>query len=299
MKQDDIILKSNISSDKKSKDMPKKKKEKRKIPWQLIILIVIVVVGAFSWNYVRSSNLSVEKKAAETAETARPANLEITFITDKSCTDCSSLDVYTQVISELNVKITKRTSLDKEDKQAQSLIKKYSIGKVPYMVVAGEIDKFAELSNLWKAWGITDNSTFVLTSVIPPFVNLKTGEVDGRVSVVYLDDTSCDECYDVKTNKEILEKYYAVKLIDEKSVDISSAEGKDLIQKYEITKIPTFLLDGEAATYPGLASVWPNVGTVESDGWYLFTGVEQLGVYYDLETKEVVNPADKKTEQDS
>ncbi|MDO8618388.1 MAG: hypothetical protein Q7R49_00420, partial [Candidatus Daviesbacteria bacterium] len=76
----------------------------------------------------------------------------------------------------------------------------------------------------------------------------------------------------------------------QRSVDISSVEGKSLLARYGITKVPTILISPEADQYANLKNVWKNVGTVETDGWYVFREMQQLrgAVYKDLTTNQIV-----------
>lgn len=272
---------------------PGKKVQEVKIgfPVQIVLVVVLVVLGIISWNSTRSANSIIGQRSAAAKEAARPANLEIITISDKGCTDCNSLADYIEVIKSQNVKIVKESSLDIYESRAQELIEKYNVKKAPLLVITGELEKHDDLQALWSAWGIVKDKTFVLTNIIPPYSNLVTGKIEGRVSVTYLTIDSCDECYDVMINQNILQKSYGIKLVSEKTIDIDSPEGKEFVEKYNITKVPTFMIDNEVAVYQGLLSVWNNVGTIEADGEYLFRKTEQLGAYYDLETKEVVEPA--------
>ena len=76
----------------------------------------------------------------------------------------------------------------------------------------------------------------------------------------------------------------------ERTVDALSGEGQGLISKYKITRVPTILTSPESDQYTNLKNVWKNVGTVESDGWYVFREMQQLrgAVYKDLTTNQIV-----------
>lgn len=281
-------VQTNVKPVQSSKEV---KKVRFSFPVQFILVVVLVALGIISWNSTRGANSIIEQRSAAAKEAARPANLEIVTISDKSCADCSSMADYIGVIKNQNVKIVKQGSLDINDSQAQELIEKYNVKKAPFLVVTGELDKHDDLQTLWSSWGVIQDKTFVLTNIMPPYSNLETGKIDGRVSIIYLTIDSCDECYDVKINQNILQKSYGIKLVSEKTIDVDSQEGKELVEKYSITQVPTFIIDNEVAVYQGLLSVWNNVGTIEADGEYIFRKIEQLGAYYDLKTKEVVEPA--------
>ena len=91
-------------------------------------------------------------------------------------------------------------------------------------------------------------------------------------------------------HKDILEQNFGVTLVREDRVDIGSSFGKALLKKYDIKNVPTIILSSEGKHYEGLQSVWGQVGTVESDGSFIFRNLNLLAgiTYKDLETKEVV-----------
>lgn len=257
---------------------------------QFLLIVVLVVVGIINWNNARGIIQTIDQKTAATAEEARPANLEIVTITDKNCSICRPVAGFVEFLKEQNVKIIKESNLDITESEAQTIINKFGMKQVPFFIVTGELTKTEELEALWSGWGKIQDDTFVLTSIVAPYRDLITHEVRGGVSVTYITDESCGDCYDVMNNKKILEGSYGVKIVNETTVDVSSDEGKELIEKYEIKKIPTFFVNNEIAVYQTLLSIWGDVGTIEPDGMYVFRLVEQLGTYYDLETKEIVNP---------
>ncbi|MCH7493022.1 hypothetical protein IID19_05580 [Patescibacteria group bacterium] len=257
---------------------------------QIVFVLILVGSGIISWNSTHSSNTLVDQKTALAKEDQRPANLSITIVTDKICKDCSSIIDYIDFIKDQNVNVVSESLLDIEDAGAQDLINKYGIKKVPFFTVAGELNKIQELSKSWADWGSIVDEVFVFTQVSPPYLSLPSGIVAGRVSIAYLADKSCSECYDVTINKQILEDYYQMKISSELTIDVSSEEGKQMLSQYNITKIPTFILDNEAANYESLLKVWSGVGSIEKDSMYVLRNLNQLGVYYDLEKGELVRP---------
>ena len=128
----------------------------------------------------------------------------------------------------------------------------------------------------------------------PPYKEVKTGLVKGLVAVTYLNDASCTGCYDVKMHKSILEGL-GMKIKSEKAVDITSADGMAFKDKYKITNVPTVLLSEDAAEYTALKNIWSQVGSIESDGTYIFRQMGQLGAgvkYKNIVSGEIVeNPA--------
>lgn len=257
---------------------------------QFLLIVVLVGVGILNWNNARGIIQTIDQKTAAVAEEARPANIEIVTITDKDCSSCRPVTGFVEFLKNQNVKIVKESNLDISESEAQTIVNKFGIKQVPFFIATGELRKTEELEKIWAGWGMIQSDTFVQTVIVPPYRDLITQEVRGEVSVTYLTDESCSDCYDVMSNKKILEGSYGVKLVNETTIDVSSKEGKELIEKYKIEKVPTFFVNNEIAVYQALLSVWKDIGSIESDGMYVFRVVDQLGTYYDLETKETVSP---------
>ena len=80
-------------------------------------------------------------------------------------------------------------------------------------------------------------------------------------------------------------------IADQKLLDVQTSEGRHLLNKYNIELLPTIILSKDASDYLSLKSVWPNVGTIEEDGSYVFRqGVKSMGVYKDMTSNQVVDP---------
>lgn len=125
--------------------------------------------------------------------------------------------------------------------------------------------------------------------VFPPFLNLTTGKLKGLVNVVYLTDGSCAECYNVSQHKEVLTnpEGFDITLDKEESYDISDAKGKELIAKYNVTKVPMVILSDEVSVYPSSLAL-KQFFSVEKDGSFVFRTAEAVGTYKDLTTNQVV-----------
>lgn len=66
--------------------------------------------------------------------------------------------------------------------------------------------------------------------------------------------------------------------------------GKTLLKQYNITKVPIMLASPDAKLYASFVQVWPQVGNVAGDGWYVMRNPEVLGTYKDLTTGQVITP---------
>jgi len=238
------------------------------------VAVAAVVVGAF---FATKTLVDIEKNIALARENARPANLKLTKITTPDCPDCFDVEAAIAALKKQNVSVSEEKTLVLTSDSAESLIKQLGIKRLPTYIATGEVNK-NNLESFIKTNGEIKDSTFIFTNITPVFIDSESKKEIGRVSVIYLVDSTCAGCYDpVKIQKPILLQGYGVKLGDERSLDIASQEGKRLVAKYKITQVPTVLLSPDADQYARLKNVWKNVGTIESDGWYLFRELKQLG----------------------
>jgi len=242
----------------------------------LVVVIIILAVVFWPWN-----------KGAKNTNTAADSKLKVTIITKKDCTDCFDVNLLLDALKQNNAKITKQTTEYLGDKDAQKLIDKYKITKVPTVLISGDLDKNPTLQNLWKNLGEVIDKVFVFRQVIPPYIDVASGQLKGKITVTYLTDQSCKTCYDVKLH-EVALKNLGIEAKDTKTVDISSAEGKDLVSKYKIDKVPTILLSGEVVEYQQLVQLWPTYGKITDDKTYIFTKLDVMGTYMDLAKDKVV-----------
>lgn len=218
--------------------------------------------------------------------------VSVTLIRDSSCSNCFDVSSINQQLKSLGISFSEEKTLEYTDTEAKDLISKYGIKKIPTIIYSSDIKEytlFAQLQQLLQ----NQDDVYVLTQVNPPYRDLSKNKIVGLVEITYIVDNSCSSCYDVSIHKQILEGSYGVALINEKRVDISSIDGKSLIDKYSITKVPTMILSPDASYYPALVNVWTTkggVGTIESDGYFVFRNIDVMGVpYKDLSTGNIVN----------
>ncbi len=249
--------------------------------------VMLVSAAATAFLFIKANGI-INKKMAETAETNRPANLDLTVITDQACKDCFDTNPILSQIKKENVKINS-SQIDSASDAGKQLIAQFAIKKLPTFLVKGELAKNSVLAKFFSQAGdITDN-TFVFRQVGGPYVDTATGKVSGRVNLVLLTDITCVECYDV-TQHELILKQFGMQPVS-KVLDIKSAAGAALINSYKIKLVPAFILTGDVNSYPDFKTVWPQVGLIANDGAYVFTkGVPFMGIYKDLATNKVITP---------
>lgn len=260
-----------------------------------ILSSIVFVILALSLGVSFKTNASLNKKITASEDATRPAELDIVVIKDSSCADCYGVDSLITAIKKENVKINSENTLEIDEAEAQELITEFAIEKVPTLIVTGELEKNDNLNKTWEALGELKNNAFVLRSTGAPYVATGTKEVKGLVEVTLINDESCTECYDVNQHKKILSSFGI--LSAPVNIDTSSSQGKELINKYDINLVPTVIITGQPEEYLTLKKVWPEVGTVEEDGAYIFReGVKTMGAYKELSTGKIMEQVEEDEE---
>ncbi|MEK6920801.1 MAG: hypothetical protein AABX82_02875, partial [Nanoarchaeota archaeon] len=218
----------------------------------------------------------------------------ISITTD--CEECLELTaMVTALENALTIESVKEVAYGSAE--AQAYIEKYDLEAVPSIILSEDAAVYNGFADAWETYGsIEEDGSFVLRNNVPPYLDAVTGEVQGLVDVIYLTDESCIDCYNVTLHKTILRGFGMV-LDEETTVDIGTDEGKALLEKYGITKVPTIILSKDAGVYKLLNEVWTEVGEVADDGSYIFTNMKQLqgAKYIDLNPETDTEEADATT----
>ncbi len=240
-----------------------------------IVVIVIILIAILLVVFFPRNNASAAK-------------LRVTIVTEKDCATCWDVNLLIDALKTHNVKIS-TTTIYHDSGKGKSLVKKYNIDKIPTVLIEGELDKDPNLKPFWEQLGEMNGKVFVFRQVIPPYFDLASGQMKGNILVTFLTDETCTTCYDVSLHGNAL-KNLAIPTENYKFVDMASKEGKDLISKYSIKKVPTMLISGEVNLYNSLTQLWSQVGIIAEDGTYVFSEVDLMGTYKDLVKNKVVVP---------
>jgi hypothetical protein len=218
--------------------------------------------------------------------------LTLTLLTKNDCAECSSIEPLVAQIKQSNVRVKEERTIDADSKEGKAIIKKYSIDLVPSLIVDKELGEYAELAVNWEQVGtVEEDGSYVLRRLTAPYYSLEEKRVVGLTTMTLLRDSSCTECYDAKSFHTPVLKNMGIIPSQETELNYNTVEGKAIATKYNITKLPTLILEGDLASYPAMLQVWPQVGTVEEDGSYVFRVVEiARKPYKDLTTGNVVTP---------
>lgn len=262
-----------------------KKRRNNELVQNAFIGLVIALVILYGIN-IFLTNSALEPIRSKLQQ-EKPANLHFTLITTADCENCYDMSQVADFIKRQNVNIIQEKNLNYKNGEAQDIIAKNGIESLPALVITGEVSQ-ANIAHMWVSMGVEPADNAVVIDHIPPYYSLGTDSVVGLVDVIRLTDNSCTECYDVENHMQILPSFgiYVDKSL---TYDVSSATGKELLQKYSIKNVPTIILSPDVSVYPSLVDIWNDIGTVESDGWYVFRSTELMGTYKNLALNRIVN----------
>ncbi|MBU4421616.1 hypothetical protein L6259_03280 [Candidatus Parcubacteria bacterium] len=221
-----------------------------------------------------------------------PKKAELIVILPENCDNCFDIYQVSDFLeSVVGVKYKKVKEYNSDETNADLLIKAYDIKNLPTFIVKGDL-KDLKLDELFSEENIGqyDDNVFVYKNYFPPYYSIEEGKVRGEFEITYLTDEKCIGCYDVHLHDVALQNLVMTPTASS-TVDVSTTEGKDLLNKYQIKHAPTMLLMGDLNAYQNFNELWKTVGTVESDGTYIFRedGLKLMGVYENVWTKVLYN----------
>ncbi|MBI2107743.1 hypothetical protein HYU10_03315 [Candidatus Woesearchaeota archaeon] len=241
-----------------------------------IIGIILIINVYFTFGIQKELKKSIE--AAK--EQAKPGIVELTLINNPKCTDCFDMvEIVRSITLSPKANVTKNNVYDFSSKAGKELVSKYSIDKIPALVLTGEIGKVS-LEGFEKR-----DDALVFTGVTPLYTNPKTGRVEGRVELTFLNPGSCDKCTDLTPLVGNL-KLSGMVISKESKVIAGTPEGRELAGRYGITHAPTLILSKEASAYDVIKQSWPSVGSVEKDGSYVLR--QAYPPFYNITTGKTV-----------
>lgn len=231
-------------------------------------------------------------QATPTQPATEPAEITVVLITDatqKSLVSLSSLVLQLKQMPEL--KIIAEKKFEKDSGEAKQLIEKYKIGRIPVVLLQGEAKKSAVLSQNWPKLGtIESDGTMVFRNIPPIYLEIGTGKLRGETKAVYVSVPDKNEVFDANVFRQILQTAFGVNPIEEETISHDSPEGKAIVSKYGVEKVPTAIISGDLNAYTGFPETWKQGGSIEPDNSFVFRALDAIrGVkYLDLNKNEVV-----------
>lgn len=244
-------------------------------------------------NALLSNNIAVVEPGEAVDNNAVVAQaktkIDLLKIVDSDCSECFSTDNLIGIMKQrsANSEFSEKT-IEFDSVEGKELVKKFSLKKIPTIVLQGDVNK-AGLIELFRGVSTVEQNAVVLRKILPPYLDLDSGKVVGKVSVTLIEKKDCAQCFDANLLVNEL-KSLNVFLTDEKRLFFDDNTAKELIQKYNIARLPVLVLSSDLNYYEDLVAGWANVGSVESDGVFLTRNI--VAPFFDansLSVKGLVN----------
>lgn len=251
---------------------------KKRIILILVILVIFFSIAIFGYFFY-------QKKQDQ--KNSKILHFQAVKIIDTTCENCFDTNIFIDLVKKDKVILDNIREVDINSDEGKELKNKYKIVKAPIVLLKGEYDENNAFIKNWQSYGEVIDDALV-SDVYPPYRDLKTNEIIGQVDLTIIYNQQCTNCYNTKLQLAYLKADGLVPNSINK-LDVLDPEAQDLIKKYNIKKVPTIILSPEAKYYKKLTTDWQGVGFIAADGNYIFTAVEQVGDYYDLEQSKEVN----------
>jgi len=205
--------------------------------------------------------------------------VDITEIKTDKCKECASLSSMKSQLEKYGVKVENYEIINSSSIAGKEIISKNELNFAPALLISKDIEEYWWIFPQIKDSLVEKQDYYVLKNQIAPYIDIKTGNIKGKVDVTYIEDKSCSDCFNVTELKGSFESF-GIYIDGEKYTDISSSEGKDLLIKYNITEIPTIILSKEIQDYESIKETLKQVGSFEKDNVFVFRKLDILNVKY-------------------
>ncbi|MFC1768854.1 hypothetical protein ACFLZX_03750 [Nanoarchaeota archaeon] len=263
----------------------------------LCVVIFILLMQLFLTSDLKDrirdgnlKNVTAQKEIIEQLESKEEIN--IILIENEDCKECTKFDEAIDMMKQSGVAIDKINKYEFDSEDGKKIIEKYYIEIIPTIILSEGIKNHQEIIGVWDEIGsIEDDGNYILRAVAPPFVNLTSDKKEGIVTVTYIDDLNCEECFEVDLLRKSIKEGFLIYIGEELTLDIKSDEAEELIEKYEIENIPTFILSKEAMVYKSITEIWDDVGSIEDDGSLVLRELLIFQApYKNLKTDQIAQP---------
>ena len=197
---------------------------------------------------------------------------------DSNCKECGSYAKIQQAFDNSGIKTKKYELVSYQSERGKKLAEENSLSVVPSLLISKNLNEYWWVFSSINPLLNEKNEYFIFSSPVYPYKEIKTGKITGKVIFTYLVNNSCFDCYNVSMLKEAFVNL-GVYVASEKSIDIASDEGKELIKSYNIAAIPTAILSDEISDYENIKQTLEQVGTYENKK-YVFRNLDVLNAKY-------------------
>lgn len=205
--------------------------------------------------------------------------VDLKEIYDSQCKECKGLSSIKNQLEKLGINIKNYEMVDSSSDAGEEMIKKNNVTFLPALLVSNEVEEYWWAFDKIKGYFERNDEYYKFSSPFFPYKEISTGLIKGKVSITYITNKSCADCFNVTQFKYSLQNI-GIYINSEKHVDISSSDGKKLRKAYNITAIPAFILSEEIYDYTSIKDILGDIGTFEEDKTFVLRRLDMLNVNY-------------------
>lgn len=171
------------------------------------------------------------------------------------CTECISSEGVVgsikKAFDQINIKYNE-SILSANSEKAITLINKYDIKFLPTVVVIPNNELNSQFTDAWKTAGsIEKDNSLILRNIFPPYYDVNSKSIKGLVSATAISASNCNECMNASDYFDSLElAQFGVIFKKKEIINETDPKAIQLIEKYQIKKLPTLIIDKEISSYP-------------------------------------------------
>lgn len=233
----------------------------------LLMAVLALVFSVFSlWQSVDANGQFQAQTALATPMPLPQPRLNALVLVGSFCPDCWNADSTVAALSA--AASVKKELVDSNTTQSAALARRYNVTRAPAIVVTGEIDDSRLRSVFGSGWSRRADA-YVFEAPAPAYFDPVSGQVTGRVRLTRVIEPSCTVCADLAPLSDNL-RQAGVLIATDEQFNASSAQGVELMRKYNVTALPFLVLSPDASAYPSIVQAWSGAGTIESDGYFVW-----------------------------
>ena len=175
-----------------------------------------------------------------------------------------------------SINIGNYEKVEADSEKGKQIINENNLTFLPSLLISRDIEEywwiFQSIENLFVL-----KDYYTLKNPAAPYKDIATEKIKGKVTITYITNKSCEDCYNVTSLKKLFTNG-GIYIDKEKYVDVNTKEGKDLLTEYDIKDIPTVILSKEISDY-NIRSVLEERGKFVNDEFVL-EDLDSLNVKY-------------------
>lgn len=199
---------------------------------------------------------------------------------ESTCDICPPASQVKIQLEKIGIKVSESEKIAELSENGQKIIKENDLKFTPAILVSKEIEEYWWIFPQIKGAFIEKEHDYVFKSPVPPYKSLVDDEIKGKVKATYLLNETCTDCFNPAVLKNSFEEL-GVYISEEINTSISSLRGRNLINKHNITKIPTVIFSRDIQEYAPLKETLDNLGTISPiDQSFILRNLDIMNVKY-------------------